>query len=121
MFRTADTVASSYSYSLCVTRSYAIDGSSICTQSQMARMELEPLTSPFIYHWQCASVLLAAYVPVFIYTNVFQFAYPIMILMFSFVKYSSLPVWTRAKLPGEYIVAIFVPPCPLFCFSVLCA
>ena len=63
-------------------------------------MDLVALTPPFIYHWQCASVLLSAYIPVFIYTYVFQFGYPIMLVLFSFVKYTTLPVWMRAKVPG---------------------
>ena len=99
IFYRADSVSSSYSYEACSVWTYS-SSDAVCKETATFDVDLVALTPPFIYHWQCASVLLSAYIPVFIYTYVFQFGYPIMLVLFSFVKYTTLPVWMRAKVPG---------------------
>lgn len=99
MFYPSDSVSSSYNYESCSLWGYS-DTESVCAETATYHVELVSLTPPFIYHWQCASVLLSAYIPVFIYTYVFQFAYPLTLILLSFFKYTTLPVWMRAKVPG---------------------
>ena len=101
LFVPASSVSSGYNYDICTAATYIDSGESTCNEYETIAVNVAPLTPPFIYRWQCASVLLAAYVPVFIYSQVYLFAYPVMLIAISVIKYNSFPAWFRAKVPGE--------------------
>lgn len=59
------------------------------------------LIPPFTYNYQCTSVLLTAYIPVFIYTYSLQVIAPfIFLFLLCFIKYTTLPRPFRKTVPG---------------------
>ena len=68
-------ISSTYSYSSCLSWITIITPSivyKICKSSIIMNMEVLKLSPPFTYNYQCGSTLLTIFIPVYIYTIVFQ-------------------------------------------------
>jgi hypothetical protein len=59
-------VLSSYTYSYCYVP-IVVNDTSACLQSVIREMDVAALIPPFNYNYQCGSVILTSYIPVFIY------------------------------------------------------
>ena len=59
-------VYSSYTYSYCYV-SIVVNDTSACLESIIKEVDIAALIPPFNYNYQCGSVVLTSYIPVFIY------------------------------------------------------
>jgi hypothetical protein len=93
-------VQSSYSFTQCDS-SEIVGEAIVCETSVVMEVDVAPFYPPFSYSGQCASALLQAYIPVFIYMCCFQTASSIIwLLLVHRVQFSFLPLWIRPVLQG---------------------
>ena len=97
-----DEVTASYVYTPdCAVTKYSHTGEPICTDTSAIFVDVASLVPPFSYNYQCTSVLLTAYIPVFIYTYSLQLIAPFVFLfLLCFIKYTALPRAIRKSIPG---------------------
>jgi hypothetical protein len=97
-----DEMTATYSYTPnCAITHYSHTGDPVCTDTSDVIVDVAPLVPPFTYNYQCTSVLLTAYIPVFIYSYSIQVAAPFIFLFtLSFLKYQSFPKVLRKMIPG---------------------
>ena len=102
LFVQPNEVTASYSYSPdCAITGYSHTGESVCTEVNDVYVEVAGLVPPFSYNYQCTSVLLTAYIPVFIYTYSLQVIAPFLFLYaLCYLDYNKIPKrWSR-MIPG---------------------
>lgn len=68
-------VLSSYSYSYCYIP-IVVNDTSACMASIVRQNDVAALIPPFNYNYQCGSVVLTSYIPVFIYGTVVHVEHP---------------------------------------------
>lgn len=92
-----DDIVSAYTYDFCGVVSLNADGSTgSCLQYTVNEVDVIPMTPPIIYNHLCSSVLLATYIPVYIFMFSFQILGTMLILLlFNDVDYSS--VWAPCR------------------------
>lgn len=112
LFNPSHELESQYSFQECINPVYDPDsGSTVCLGFATHTVNVEPLTPPFLYHYQCASTLLTSYIPVFMYVYMFQLTLPFVLFVLSFFEYNSFHKWLRMKLPGMWWPHFWLKAC----------
>lgn len=98
----SDEIISQYSHEVCDFWFYTdISQSDTRTRGQysMHDVNVVPLVPPYIYHYQCGSVFLTLYIPVYIYMYSFQLLVPfIYMMLLSLLEYEHIPAPIRPML-----------------------
>ena len=90
-----------YTYPQCYYYLTHLDGTVGCTAYVDVSSEVQPITPPFIYNYDCGSTLLRAYIPVYIYVYSWLFCKSCYFLPFwSSFEYDRLPHWVQKKVVG---------------------
>jgi hypothetical protein len=102
MFRRPDAISSFYSYEDCSRTTLQLEsGLFECQEYAQFSVDVPPLTPPFSYNYDCSSVILTAYIPVYIYMYALLALMPLGVLLFGFCfKYYWFPGWLQARFPG---------------------
>jgi Leucine-rich repeat (LRR) protein len=100
-----DEISSSYSYQSCVLTGLLPDGNTVCLHYGLRIMDVLKITPPFFYSYQCGSILLTSYIPVYMYSISLQLISSIATFVFILVfNYSSTkacyPRWLMNYFPG---------------------
>ena len=99
-----DEIISHYSHEVCDFWYYTdIEDreSRVCRQHSMHDVDVVPLVPPYIYHYQCGSVFLTLYIPVYIYMYSFQLLIPfIYMMLLSLMEYEHIPSPIRPMVPA---------------------
>ena len=100
----SDPIVSHYSHEVCDFWFYADisqEGGRTCGQFSMHDVDVVPLIPPYIYHYQCGSVFLTLYIPVYIYMYSFQLLIPLIYMMLlSLMEYETIPSAIRPMVPA---------------------
>ena len=103
LFEPAEPVGSVYNFQDCVSVVYTVDtGITECVLYSRTEVEVASLVPPFLYQYQCSSVVLTSYIPVFIYSYMFHLMLPFGVFMISCIPYSTIPTIIRTKFPGMF-------------------
>jgi Leucine-rich repeat (LRR) protein len=103
-----DEIVSSYTYQICsITAIIIVDGEEIttCVSETDRYVEVAPLTPPFSYGYQCASTVLTAYIPVYLYIYCLEILMPfvtLFLLLSIFPSYSTVPKFLIGKVPSIF-------------------
>jgi Leucine-rich repeat (LRR) protein len=101
-----DEIVSTYSFQTCDTTAIlTVDevDYSICVSESTSTIDVAPLTPPFSYNYLCASTVLTAYIPVYLYIYCIEILLPVLslyLLLFVFPKYHTLPPFLVDKVPA---------------------
>ena len=97
----ANSIRTPYSYEQCGLYGSDASGNSFCSAYISIEVDSAPLVPPFIYNYQCASVLLTSYIPVFILDLSMQLLLPCTAFgLLSFFNYHSMPRHFRNMFHG---------------------
>ena len=103
LFEPDNAVGSVYTYDDCTSLLYdSNEGISECVAYTRTEVEVAAVVPPFLYHYQCSSVVLTSYIPVFIYTYMFRLLLPFGVIIISLLPYTSIPKIVSAKFPGIF-------------------
>jgi hypothetical protein len=74
----------------------------ICIAYAPITAQVAPVIPPFTYNYMCSSVVLTAYIPVYLYIYCLQIVLTlgIRLIVPLYTKYSSLPLWFQPLCPG---------------------
>ena len=102
LFNKPDSISSIYSYEDCIQTTLWIDtGILECTGYAYFSVDVPPLTPPFSYNYDCSSVILTSYIPVYIYMYTLLALAPFASIMFiSACKYEWIPTLIQVRMPG---------------------
>ena len=105
LFVDSDEIQSTYSYLECAKFEEPgnVTVSSTCIELDPIFIEVSPVVPPFTYSYQCTSVLITSYTPVFLYSYIFLIVFPpvvYFILATYFPDHKDLPDWFLSRLPG---------------------
>ncbi len=91
-----EAISSSYTYNACA--ALGVDGCQLYRPVPMIPLEVSP---PFTYSYQCGSTLLVSYIPVYLYSVVFQIGFNLskLFLMMNF-RSGLFPTWCQMYLPA---------------------
>lgn len=96
----ADAVRTPYTYDTCFRYTYLPENETFCSISGTVDVESAPMVPPFDYSNQCRSVVLTAYIPVFLLGYALQMLLPYVVLALTYVPYSDLAPSARNVLHG---------------------
>ena len=102
IFRKPDEISSVYSYEDCLVGSLNLEsGVYTCAEYAEFTVDVPPLTPPFSYNYDCSSVILTSYIPVYIYMYALLALAPLFVMLFGLVcHYEWFPDWVQARFPG---------------------
>lgn len=101
LFDSAEAVGSSYSYTDCSNLVYDVaTGVSTCKAFTSIEVDVAALVPPFLYQYQCSSVVLTSYIPVFIYSYMLLLMLPFGAFVLTCIPYKRIPKMLRTKFPG---------------------
>lgn len=102
MFRRPDPISSLYSYEDCSLNVLKLEsGVMECREYAHFSVDIPPLIPPFSYNYDCSSVILTAYIPVYIYMYALLSIVPLSLLLFGVsFRYYWIPEWLQSRLAG---------------------
>ena len=93
-----DEVSSAYVYDYCLQYVTYPSGTTVCDETAVETVLVAPLVPPFSYNNQCSSVLLGAFVPVYIFAYSIQLIVPpLFVAVYTASHYPSYPLIIREK------------------------
>ena len=102
MFHRPDPISSLYSYEDC-SRSTLMLSSGLfeCSEYAQYSIDVPPLIPPFSYNYDCSSVILTAYIPVYIYMYSLLAMVPLALMLFGVTfRYHWIPDWLQPRVAG---------------------
>jgi hypothetical protein len=101
----SDKIQSTYSYVECsqFRERDNVTSESTCVEFDKITVQVTPVIPPFTYSYQCTSVLITSYTPVFLYSYIFLIVIPPLVylsLLAFFPDHTALPEALRSRLPG---------------------
>jgi hypothetical protein len=101
LFENGPAIKSTYSFEECSDILFTSYGSK-CIEYESQIADVVPIVPPYSYNYDCASVVLTIYTPVYIYGYCMQLLFQPLFhgVLRNYVSYASLPPWLRSRLPG---------------------
>ena len=97
----ADSIRTPYTYRSCIKLTSDVEGGLFCSEYSTEYVDSASLTPPFTYNFQCGSVILTAYLPVFLLSFSVQLFLPFCLWLFlAAVPNLSIPPHVRNLVHG---------------------